>query len=184
MEAVPTRLFVALQPTEPTRRALATLAAGVDGVRWARGDQFHLTLRFIGETPPGAEATMADALARVRVKSFFLDLEGVGGFPPRSPPAVLWAGVGTGHPLLHQLRQQVDDNLLTTGVPFPLRPFVPHVTLGKCDRAVPVAVAHWLKRHRDFIGPIWPVDSFHLMASDLHPAGAVHRTLRSYGLNG
>jgi len=178
------RLFVALQPTDPAREALAALADEVSGVRWVPAAQLHLTLRFIGEVSEGDADKIAGALIRVRVQPFFLELTGTGGFPPRGSPGILWAGVGAGHPLLHQLRQQVDDRLLTTGVPFELRPFVPHFTVGRCRDAAPVAVAHWLKRHRDFAGPTWPVRQFHLMASNPANPNEGYRTLHTFLLGG
>ena len=176
------RIFVALQPTDPAREALAALADDVPGVRWVRAAQLHLTLRFIGEVTAEDTEKIVDALSQVRVQPFFLELTGTGGFPPRGPAGILWAGIGHGHPLLHQLRQQVDDRLLTTGVPFELRAFVPHFTVGRCRDAVPVAVAHWLKRHRNFVGPTWPVRQFHLMASNPGTANDAYRTLHTFPL--
>src|SRR5436190_1262864 len=102
------RLFVALQPTDPARDALADLADKIPGVSWVQPTQYHLTLRFIGAVAAEGTEKIIAALGHVRVQSFFLDLTGTGGFPPRGPAAVLWVGVGHGHPLLHQLRQQVD----------------------------------------------------------------------------
>src|SRR3546814_13760364 len=43
------RLFVAVSFPDDVRRSLAALCAGVPGARWANPDQFHLTLRFVGE---------------------------------------------------------------------------------------------------------------------------------------
>jgi 2'-5' RNA ligase len=176
------RLFVALLPTAPAQEALTALMEGLDGVRWTPPEQLHLTLRFIGPVAETAQREIDESLARVAVRRFLLDLEGVRGFPPRGSPTILWAGVGRGHPLLHQLRQQVDDRLLTTATAIALRPFEPHLTLARVREAPAVAVNHWLKRHRGFVGPTWPVDAFHLMASEPRPGGSVYRVLRSYSL--
>ncbi len=173
---------MALNPSAPARKALAAIATGVRDVAWADPSQYHLTLRFIGPATPELQRAIELALARVSVRSFFLPVEGVGAFPPRGRPNVLWAGTGRGHPLLHQLRQQVDDSLLAAAVPLELRAFVPHFTLGRCADAATVAVQHWLKKHRDFAGPIWPVESFELMNSISRPGGPEYRTVRSYGL--
>jgi 2'-5' RNA ligase len=175
------RLFVALQPTEPVREALAELAGGVARINWTPPRQFHLTLRFIGEVSAAQARQTEEAMALVRVRPFFLELEGVGGFPPRGHPQVLWAGVRS-HPLLHQLRQQVDDLLLAVDPSLELRPFIPHFTLGRGGEAPPVAVVHWLKRHRDFVGPAWPVDAFYLMSSEPAPGEAVHQVVRKFPL--
>ena len=176
------RLFVALLPTEPVRREISRLADGAEAVRWLPVEQYHLTLRFIGEVGAGLLPEMESALERVRVKPFLLDVGGVGGFPPRGHPSILWAGLSRGHPLLHQLRQQVDDYLLATSVPFEIRSFVPHITIGRCRDAPPVQVAHWLKKHRAFVGPAWPVDAFHLMVSERSGGALSYRSLRRFEL--
>ncbi len=182
MSAVRHRLFVAILPSGPVRAALAELAGDLAHARWTPPEQFHLSLRFIGEVTEEQLQAVAEALAKVRVAPFPLGVEGTGRFPPRGQPNVVWVGVGRGHPLLHQLRQQVDDRLLASGVPFELRPFVPHFTLGRTREASPATVAQWLKRHRDFVGPTWRVEDFHLMASLLTPAGAQHQILRTLPL--
>ena len=175
------RLFVALLPTEPVRTALTLLTGEIARARWTPPEQLHITLRFIGDVSETSRQQIEDALDHVRVQPFFLGVEGKGRFPPRGHPAVAWAGVAS-HPHLHQLRQRVDDGLLATGVPLELRPFVPHFTLARTNEASVGAVAQWLKRHREFTGPVWRVDAFHLMASDLQPEGAVHRVLKTYAL--
>lgn len=175
--ASPHRLFVALLPTEPARAAMAELADGLARARWTPPEQIHLTLRFIGDVSNEELQRVRDALAKVRVAPFPLGVEGVGFFPPRGQPNVVWAGVGAVHPFMLRLRQQVDDRLLASGVPFELRPFAPHFTLGRTRDASPAAVVQWLKRHRDFAGPVWRAEAFHLMASTLAPAGAVHQIL-------
>ncbi len=175
------RLFVAIQPTEPVRAALIALHGEIARARWTPPQHLHLTLRFIGGVSDSARQQIEDALSVVRVQPFFLAVEGAGRFPPRGHPSVVWAGIA-GHPHLHQLRQQVDDRLLATGVPFELRPFVPHFTLARTSEASAGAVEQWLKQHRDFTGPAWRVDAFHLMVSDLKPEGAEHRVLKTFPL--
>lgn len=178
----PHRVFVALHPSEPARAALAELADDLPRARWTPPEQIHLTLRFIGDLSDAELDAAREALAGVRVEPFPLGVEAVGFFPPRGQPNVVWAGVGGGHPRLHQLRQQVDDRLLAAGVPFELRSFIPHFTIGRCRESPPAAVSHWLKRHRDFAGPVWRVEAFQLMASSLDALGATHRVIENYPL--
>ncbi len=176
------RLFVALLPSEPARAALASLAGGPARARWTPPEQLHLTLRFIGDVSDTELQRVREALAAVQVGPFPLGVEGVGRFPPRGRPGVVWAGVGTAHPFLLRLRQQVDDRLLASGVPFALTPFAPHFTIGRVRESSPAAVEQWLKRHRDFAGPIWRAEAFHLMAGTPGPAGAVHRVVETFPL--
>ena len=62
-------------------------------MRWLAPEQQHLTLRFIGELDKGRLDEVAEALAMVRARPFELLLEGLGHFPPRGEPRVLWVGV-------------------------------------------------------------------------------------------
>ena len=182
MSAERRRIFVALLPSEPARAALAGLQEALARARWTPPDQLHLTLRFVGEVSGGQLALVRDALAQVRVKRFPLGTEGVGRFPPRGQPGVVWAGVGKGHPFLHELRRQVDDRLLATGVPFDLTPFVPHFTLARTRESHPATVEQWLKRHRDFVGPVWLVDAFALVESIPAPGGVEHALIETFSL--
>ncbi|HVU25520.1 MAG TPA: RNA 2',3'-cyclic phosphodiesterase [Opitutus sp.] len=178
------RLFVALPLPESIRALFAGLGTPGCGFRWTAADQLHLTLRFLGDTPAVKIDPLTARLAAIRVEPFLLPLEGVGAFPPKSAPHVLWLGLGSGHPRLHQLRQRVDDALLAAGVEADLRHFHPHVTLARCagTPGAATAAAHWLKTHRDFAGPSFLVESFELRASELHPSGALHRTLAAFPL--
>ncbi len=178
----PHRLFVALHPSEPAREALAALAERMPRARWTPPGQLHLTLRFLGDVSEDQLRPVLDALAGVQVGAFPLGVEGVGRFPPRGRPAVLWTGVGRAHPFLLRLRQQVDDRLLASGVPFALTPFVPHFTVARVGEAPPVAVEHWLKRHAAFVGPLWRSEAFHLMRSLPGPAGTRHEIVQTFAL--
>jgi 2'-5' RNA ligase len=176
-------LFIAIDLPAPVRDQLTALYEPVRGFAWTRPEQLHLTLRFLGEVEVALRATLEAALARVAVEPFVLPVGGLGGFPPRGPARVLWIGVGHGHPRLHQLRQQIDDALLGAGLALDVRSFQPHVTLGRVkDEAPPGAVAQFLKHHREFEAAPFRASAFVLYASELRPAGAVHRPWRMFPL--
>ena len=176
------RLFIAVTLPGSLRALLASLAQPLHGVNWTRPEQLHLTLRFLGEVPAEQLEPMIARLEAVRVAPFVLPLEGVGAFPPNRPPRVLWAGIGQGHPRLFQLRQRLDDALLASGLALDVRTFHPHVTLARCPENAGAAAAQWLHARRDFVGPEFRVDAFHLYASELRPSGAVHTLRRHFPL--
>ncbi len=173
------RLFVAIDAPAVVRDALAVLAEPVRSVAWTPPHQFHLTLRFIGEVEATRLASIERALGPIRVEPFILPVAGVGAFPPGRPPRVLWAGIGAGHPRLHQLRQRVDDALLASGLSnLDVRVFHPHFTLGRCGHGASTgAVSNFLKRHREFEAPPFRVEAFTLYQSTLAPGGARHTPL-------
>ena len=178
------RLFVALAPAPAVRAELGALADSLAGVRWTPAENLHLTLRFIGETPPEKQAAIVTALDRVSVQRFILPVAGVGVFPSRGPAKVLWAGVGTGHTRLYQLRKQVDEALLAVDTALDVHHFHPHFTLGRlnedCDRK---ALAKFLERQAAFEAPPFRVEAFDLMASELPPGRPpAYRVMRSFAL--
>jgi 2'-5' RNA ligase len=178
----PQRLFIAIPLPDALRLELARLEEPLRGVSWVPGRQIHLTLRFLGDVDPARAEALAGALGSVRVESFILPVEGVGAFPPRGPAQVIWAGVGSGHPHLFQLRQRADDAVLAAGVNLDVRHFLPHVTLGRCGKGGAPAALSWLHRHAGFSAAPFRVREFDLCSSRLTPAGAEHALVRRYPL--
>lgn len=176
------RLFIALTPPEAVRAFVAQLPERIAGVKWTPPEQYHVTLRFLGDVPMAAGERMLEELAEARVEPFVLPLEQVGVFPPNRPPRVVWLGTGAGHPRLFQLRQKIDDAVLRAGINLDVRTFHPHLTLARCSDAAAPALAHWLHARREVIAPPFRVDSFEVYASELQPSGAVHTLKRRYSL--
>ena len=85
------RLFIAIDFPHSVSTRLQDIAYGLPGAAWVH--QYHLTLRFLGETENHILEDIQHALTEVRVNSFHLDLKSVGHFPPRGTPEVLWVGV-------------------------------------------------------------------------------------------
>jgi 2'-5' RNA ligase len=118
----------------------------------------------------------------VRVEPFILPVAGVGAFPPKRAPRVLWCGIGRGHTRLHQLRQRLDDAILGAGLNPDLRTFSPHITLARCGETAAESVEDWLHKQHDCEAPPFRVTSFNLYASELTPDGAVHTLKQSFVL--
>ncbi|HVU31979.1 MAG TPA: RNA 2',3'-cyclic phosphodiesterase [Opitutaceae bacterium] len=171
------RMFIALTLPDAVRETLLMLRTRLGGITWTSPEQWHVTLRFLGDVARARTQLLIDRLAAIRVEPFILPVEGVGTFPPNRPPRVAWVGTGSGHPRLFQLRQRIDDAILACGLDVDLRTFHPHVTIARCTGQGAAAIARWAHAHREFAAPPFRVDAFDLYASDLRPSGAVH-TLR------
>lgn len=187
-----TRLFVALVPPVTVRTELAELAVKkMTGVRWTPEDNFHLTLRFIGDAEPAKLEQFAQSLTRVRVEPFILPVEGMGVFPARGPAKVLWAGVGRAHTRLFQLRKQVDEALLAVDSGLEIRSFHPHFTVGRLlENHEPKELDKFFARHKNFEAPPFRVSEFQLMASLPNQDGGgqskarVYRPVQAFALEG
>ena len=139
----PDRLFVAV-PLPPD--SLAACVALIDGVRrgpfggvprWVHVENLHLTVRFLGETPPDltpdAALAVRDALAGAR--AFDVVLAGAGAFPETRKPRALWLGIERGAPELGALADALDPALEPLGWPRDDRPYRPHLTVARLDRS-------------------------------------------------
>ena len=165
------RLFVALTLPEDVKHLAAALQDEGGPVRWTRLAQLHLTLRFIGETED--EAGLIAALRTVQHAPFSLRLKGVGTFPNRRRPRLLWTGVEGDTHALADLQRQVEQAVVHTGSDPESRRYHPHVTVGRFRRPKATWAQRFCERHQAFEAPPFPVTAFHLYQSDLQPSGAV-----------
>lgn len=176
------RLFVALEIPEFLRQRLKLLGGGIPGARWVAEENLHLTLTFIGEVPPSASKAIDGALARVDAEAFALGLRGVGVFPPRGVPNVIWAGLDPSPGLL-DLKSRVDRALTGAGIDIERRKYAPHITLARLRNPSRDRVAAFVAHQSLLASEPFPVERFCLMSSVLSPRGAKYRIERSYPLD-
>jgi 2'-5' RNA ligase len=139
----PDRLFVAVPlPPEP----LAACVALIDAVRrgpygdvprWVHVENLHLTVRFLGETPPDLtpDAALAVREALEGAQAFDVVLAGAGSFPDARKPRALWLGIEQGARELGALADALDPALEPLGWPRDDRPYRPHLTVARLDRS-------------------------------------------------
>lgn len=177
------RLFVAIDPPAALRERLARLSAGVPGSRGVRAEQVHLTLRFAGELDPGAAEALRAGLAGAAAATapFEATVRGVGAFPKRRDPRVVWAGLAPSGELA-ALHERVEAAAVAAGLPAERRRFRPHLTLARLRRPDARAVGAWLDRHAELAEPPFAVGELVLFASELRPEGARHRVLDRWAL--
>ncbi|MDD2705682.1 MAG: RNA 2',3'-cyclic phosphodiesterase [Acidocella sp.] len=132
------RLFVALDLPWEVKEDLSELSCNIPGARWVPTDNFHLTLRFIGEANRLQAEEIDLALASLRGRSFSFSLSGLGWFEKNGRVNTLYAGVERNQDLA-RLQAKVETALHRVGLPPDRRRFTPHVTLARMD--VPVAPA-------------------------------------------
>ncbi len=176
------RLFVAIPVPEYVRRRLGELEREMPGLNWVRATNMHLTLKFIGETDPEQIDPIRESLRSIRVRRFLLGVSGLGVFPPRGNPAVLWAGLGSAHPHLFQLHKRVNDVLYGWGIEPDRRVFQPHITLARCKGAA-ASVRNLIRKREALETALFRVEQFGIYSSELGSRGPIYRCLESYGLD-
>ena len=175
------RLFVAIDVPEDVQDDVSRMALGVPGARWLGPEDYHLTLRFVGEVDGLAYQDVDQALQEITRDPFELQLSGVGFFPPRGPTRSLWVGV-TSSPELLALRNTVDRAITRAGQQPERRKFSPHVTIARLDGTPPGRVGRIVTSHSLFRSRPFDVDAFHLSSSNLHRKGAHYEREQSYPL--
>lgn len=168
------RLFVAIDLPPSTRQSLVNLNPNLNGVRWVRADRLHLTLGFFANVPEDRDLKLREKLNAIQFGAFFLPISGIGTFPPKDPPKIIWIGVGAGHPHLFQVYKRVQEAALAAGLEPELRPWHPHITLARCDRSAGGTARSFLKKFSAFDAGMIQVTAFHLYSSKLTPGGSIH----------
>jgi 2'-5' RNA ligase len=177
------RLFVGIGFPPELKLQLSLLSSGIPGARWVDPGNFHLTLRFIGETSEAVAADIDDALARLRARRFTLQLVGTGVFSSGDRPRSLWAGVER-HPELVALRDKIEQALVRVGLAPEPRKFSPHVTLARLHKPALDKLSGFLAAHAQFRAAPYPVEGFSLIASFQTKAGSIYEDQADYPLLG
>lgn len=175
------RLFVALPLPENIRWQLRLLCSGLPDVRWVPPENFHLTLRFLGEVDGGVMQDVDAGLAGVRAPGFDLQLTGIGTFGGDKVRS-LWVGVER-EPALHHLRDKIESAVVRAGLEPERQKFTPHVTLARAKGAKLPKLPEFLSRHNLFRSDPFPVTHFTLYSSFLSHNGPIYRAERSYSLS-
>ena len=176
------RLFVALDLPWTLRERLSRLAgAGIPGARWVSPENYHMTLRFIGEAVAPQAEEIDLALAGLRARGFSLTLAGVGTFAKGGRPTALCVGVER-NPQLDHLRSKIETALQRCGLEPERRRFVPHVSLARLDNAIESKVAAFVQAHNLFRAEPVPVEHFTLFSSRLGKEQSVYTAEVEYEL--
>ncbi len=185
------RLFIAVDIDEATREQVGRIttalrdAIGYTRASWVHPERMHLTLHFFGNADADLEGRARDALARpIAQAPFDVSFEGLGLFPERGAPRVLWLGVGEGSAGLRRLQgalvtgqERRGPQRLTDGS------FSPHLTLARFRDRVPRARIAEIGRIPVSAGPS-RIDRVTLYESRLAPAGPTYLSLAEGLLTG
>jgi 2'-5' RNA ligase len=180
------RLFVAADIDEATRGQVDRIAADLrpaveqqTKASWVRPDRMHLTLLFFGSADSVLEERIRSALAQpIPEYPFDLTFCGLGFFPERGSPRVLWLGIHEGLAELRRIQKTLERKM---GASPPReavdgaggRPFTPHLTLARFrDRLSRAKIAQIVDIQAS-AGPS-RIDRVTLYESRLSPAGPTY----------
>lgn len=182
------RLFVAIslpeQVKDEVEKSQKELRAAFPGnfIRWTKREQFHLTLKFLGNVAETCVAELSNALraACLNFTALQLRAERIGFFPELRFPRVLWVGVQDSKGVLALLQNAIEEAVMSFTNELSEKKFAGHVTLGRIPR-IKKSEADALKTvalgmSDRFFGE-WVADKVELIRSELSSSGSHYTTL-------
>ncbi len=157
------RLFAALEIPREASLSLSLLRGGLPGARWIDVENYHITLRFIGDVDGRTADDIVNALDKIRRPEFSLRLQGIGSFGSKKPHSI-WAGVSQ-TPELMALQAEIERICQRLMLPPDPRKFKPHVTLARLKSARGADVVPYLSGRGNFSTLPFLADRFVLLSS-------------------
>lgn len=157
------RLFTALEVPPHVAESLSRLRGGIPGARWIDVENYHITLRFLGDVDDALARDAANALSFVQRQEFPLTLDQLDFFGGDKPRAIVVRAKA--EPALLELQAEQERLMRRLGAPPEPRKFTPHVTLARLRGASPSSVAAYLGA-RGYFPPLrFTAERFVLMSS-------------------
>lgn len=176
------RLFTGIEIPAAIGQQLAMLRGGLPGARWIDPQNYHLTLRFLGDIDDTVAHEAASALGLIRRASFDLRFDGVTSFGGRKPRAVV--AETSASPALMELQAEQERLMQRIGLAPEGRKYTPHVTLARLRESSSRQVADYLAARGLFRTPDFPVERFVLFSSRNSTGGGPYVVEASYPLDG
>lgn len=174
------RLFTGLEIPSDLASDLAMLRGGLFGARWIDVENYHITLRFIGDIGEATARDIDAILERIRRQPFTVTIEGLASFGGDRPRAII-AKAKPAQPLI-ELQAEQERLMRRLGIPPEPRKFTPHVTLARLRDASAPAVADYLSTRGYFFSRRFEANRFVLFSSRASTGGGPYVVEATYPL--
>ncbi len=154
-------------------------------IKWVKSGSIHLTLKFLGHTPPDSINSIKSIINKVVEKFTKMDfqLKGTGCFPTETRPRTLWLGIEGNLEELQKFVEAINIELESLGFPLEENEFIPHVTLARVKyppKHTPII--------KDFLNTTYEsipffIEKVHFMSSELFPNGPIYSILGTHFLS-
>jgi RNA 2',3'-cyclic 3'-phosphodiesterase len=174
------RLFTGLELPGAVVGQFALLRGGIVGARWLEPEDYHITLRFIGDIDARAARDIAEILGDIRRPKAlvrFEELSWFGGDKPRAIVAKVKAD-----PALMDLQAEQERRLRRIGIEPETRKYTPHVTLARLRGASQTAVASYLALRGALIADSFNAERFVLYSAREGSGGGPYVVEAAYPL--
>jgi 2'-5' RNA ligase len=147
-------------------------------MKMVESDNIHFTMRFFGDTEVTRIDQIRNCLRQIEIVPFEINIVGVGAFPSKRKPRVIWIGVADNSQLIIDLKSRIDENLSEIGYKAEKEKFTPHATIARI-RSIkgPIQIFNSLEElSNETVGKMI-VKSISMKKSTLTPSGPIYETL-------
>ncbi|WP_342361100.1 RNA 2',3'-cyclic phosphodiesterase [Terrarubrum flagellatum] len=174
------RLFTGFEVPPDVAFELSMLRGGVSGARWIDPDNYHVTLRFLGDIDGATARDFAWGLDEVQGEPIEVTIDALDSFGGDKPRALL-ARVKLSRDLA-DLQYEHEKLARRVGLPPEQRKFIPHVTLARMRQASAHGVAAWLGARALFRSITFTAQRFVLFSSRESTGGGPYLVEAQYPL--
>jgi 2'-5' RNA ligase len=183
------RIFIAIkvEAGDTLLKMISALKSGLrnDIIKWTSPDNIHITLAFLGDTEEKMIKPVCSMLNEQCTGSgeFELIIKGSGVFRSKRDPRIIWTGIEPSEKLI-KLNQVIMNGLKELKIKMEVRPFNPHLTIGRIKHLNDTEVLKSLTEqfHNSEIQKV-RVNDVVLFESILHPSGPVYEPLAKFKLD-
>jgi len=172
------RLFSGIEIPAAVAHRLTLVRAGLSGARWIDPENYHLTLRFLGDVDGTTARDFAHCLGDIVASPFELRLGTLASFGGRKPRTI-FANVAA-NSALGSLQRAHERAARAAGLPPEPRNYTPHVTVARLRGTSSDSVATYLERQGGFSTEPFEVTRFVLFSSRASVGGGPYVVEAAY----
>ena len=147
-----------------------------------KSENIHFTLLFFGDTPLTRLDQIRASLERIKITPFEIEIAGVGAFPNRRRPRIIWIGVTYNASKILSLKDEIDSSLIELDYQPEKRKYTPHATIARVRHVKDSKrIADNLENLSDEVIGRMNVNTVTLMKSTLTPSGPIYEPLWQIG---
>lgn len=176
------RLFTGLAIPDAVAERLLSVRGGLSGARWITPDNYHITLRFIGDIDEGTASDIYTLLGRVSRDPIPIEIEAITAFGGDRPRALVAKVLP--NPALMDLQAEHERLMRRIGLPPEPRKYTPHITLARLRDTSPFELANFLGGLGHIPSMRFMAEAFHVFSSRTSTGGGQYMVEASYPLMG
>ena len=147
-----------------------------------KSENIHFTLLFFGDTSLTRLEQIQASLERIKIVPFEIEIAGVGAFPNRRRPRIIWIGVGHNASKVLSLKDEIDSSLIELDYQPEKRKYTPHATIARVRHVNDSKrIADNLEYLSNEVIGTMSVNKVTMMKSTLTPSGPIYEPLWQFG---